>query len=119
MKVSIGNTDIKVKLCVTREAITKGMQGQRFDEDFQGMYFLMPDKREQSFWMFDCIIPLDIIFIDKDQITEIHENCPPCDDELECKSYKGFGDKVLELPSGKSKELGIKKGDTVSFSLFN
>ena len=118
MKVTIGNTDIKVKLAVTSDAITKGMQGQRFDEDFNGMFFLMPMKGEQSFWMYDCIIPLDIIFINGDNITEIHSDCPPCTEELECERYRGYGDKVLELPAGMSEELGIKKGDIVSFSLF-
>ena len=118
MKVNIGNNEIKVKLCVTPDSIQKGMQGQRFNDDFQGMFFLMPQKGEQSFWMFDCIIPLDIIMIDGKEITTIHENCPICKEELECESYRGFGDKVLELPAGMSKQLGIKKGDKISFSLF-
>ena len=34
------------------------------------------------------------------------------------ESYTGYGDKVLELPAGMTKQLDIKKGDTVSFSLF-
>jgi len=119
MKVTIGNTDIKVKLVVTPEAVRNGMQKKRFDEDYQGMFFLMPSKQEQSFWMFDCIIPLDIIFIDGDTITTIHSDCPPCENELECESYRGFGDKVLEITGGSSEQLGIKKGDKVSFSLFN
>ncbi len=118
MTITIGENKISVKLCVTKEAITKGMQGQRFNEDFQGMYFLMPTKGEQSFWMYDCVIPLDIIFINNDEVDTIHENCPICTDEMECESYKGYGDKVLELPAGMSKQLDIKKGDIVSFSLF-
>jgi len=118
MTITIGENKISVKLCVTKESIIKGMQGQRFNEDFQGMYFLMPTKGEQSFWMYDCIIPLDIIFINNDEVDTIHENCPVCTDELECESYTGYGDKVLELPAGMSKQLDIKKGDIVSFSLF-
>jgi uncharacterized membrane protein (UPF0127 family) len=118
MKVTIGNNIIKVKLCVTSDSIKKGMQGKRFNEDFDGMYFLMPSKGEQSFWMYDCIIPLDIIMVDGDTIDTIHENCPICDNEMECDSYTGYGDKVLELPSGMSKQMGIKKGDIVSFSMF-
>jgi len=56
--------------------------------------------------------------IDGKEITTIHENCPICKEELECESYRGFGDKVLELPAGMSKQMGIKKGDKISFSLF-
>ena len=46
--------------------------------------------------MYDCIIPLDIIMVDGDTIDTIHENCPICDNEMECNSYTGYGDKVLE-----------------------
>lgn len=118
MTISIGNTELPVKLAVTPHSIKTGMQGKRFTDEFQGMLFLMPNKKEQSFWMYDCIIPLDIIMIDGKTITTIHENCPPCDNELECISYEGYGDKVLEIPAGMSNELNIKKGDIVSFSLF-
>jgi uncharacterized membrane protein (UPF0127 family) len=82
------------------------------------MFFLLPHKGEQSFWMMNCIIPLDIIMIDGSTITEVHSNCEPCDDEYECKSYKGYGNRVLEIAGGTAEKLGIKKGDQVSFSLF-
>jgi len=118
MKVIIDNNTIKVKLCVTTDSIKKGMQGKTFNDEFGGMYFLMPSKGEQSFWMYDCIIPLDIIFINGDEVDTIHENCPICEIETECDNYNGYGDKVLELPAGMSKQMGIKKGDIVSFSLF-
>lgn len=92
--------------------------GKRFNEEFNGMFFVLPYKGEQSFWMMNCIIPLDIIMIDGDIITTINSNCTPCSDEDECKSYRGYGDKVLEIAGGTADELGIKKGDKISFSLF-
>jgi len=38
------------------------MMNKKFDNDFDGMLFLMDDD-SHSFWMKNCIIPLDIIFI--------------------------------------------------------
>jgi len=117
MKVIIENNIFKVKLCTTSKSIQEGMMGKNFDDTFNGMLFFLP-KGEQSFWMYNCIIPLDIIMIDGNEITEIHHNCQPCEMMNDCDSYKGFGDCVLEIPGGYCKENGIKKGDNVSFSIY-
>ena len=117
MKVIIENNIFKVKLCTTSKSIQEGMMGKNFDDTFNGMLFFLP-KGEQSFWMYNCIIPLDIIMIDGNKITEIHHNCQPCEMMNDCDSYKGFGDCVLEIPGGYCKENRIKKGDNVSFSLY-
>ena len=74
MKVIIENNILKVKVCSTQKSIINGMMGKRFDESFDGMLFFMPERTEQSFWMYNCIIPLDIIFIDGTTITKIHSN---------------------------------------------
>jgi uncharacterized membrane protein (UPF0127 family) len=118
MNVTIGDNTFKVKLCTTQKSIYEGMMGKNFNESFNGMLFMMPEKTEQSFWMYDCIIPLDIIMIDGNEISEIHHNCQPCDDEYKCKSYKGYGERVLEVAGGSCSSMGIKKGDHVSFNLF-
>lgn len=117
MNVTIGDNIFKVKLCTTQSSISKGMMGKTFNDSFNGMFFMMPESGEQSFWMYNCLIPLDIIMIDNGTISDIHNNCQPCDDKESCKSYKGYGSEVLEVAGGTCKNLGIKKGDYVSFSL--
>jgi len=117
MKLIVNDNIFKVKLALSPESIKKGMMHQTFDDSFNGMYFVMPEKDKQCFWMKNCVIPLDIIMLDNNTITEIHENCPPCESD-DCTSYCGFGNRVVELPGGTCSELGIKKGDNVSFSLF-
>jgi uncharacterized membrane protein (UPF0127 family) len=118
MNVTIGDNTFKVKLCTTQKSISEGMMGKNFNETFNGMLFMMPSKTEQSFWMYNCIIPLDIIMIDGDTINTINYNCEPCTNNNSCELYKGFGDKVLEIAGGTCERLGIKKGDRVSFNLF-
>ena len=86
------------------------MMGKRF-EDFNGMLFLMGDGKH-CFWMKNCIINLDIIFIDNNKITKIHHDCKPCKTE-DCDNYCGIGDMILEIPGGYCKELDIKEGDIV------
>ena len=91
------------------------MMGKSFNRNFDSMLFMMGKETNQSFWMYKCIIPMNIIMINSDNIiTEIHSDCQPCEDMYNCESYRGFGDKVLELSGGTCEINGIKKGDFVS-----
>lgn len=117
MKVIIDDNIFKVKLCASPSSISKGMMNKKFDENFNGMLFMMPESTEQSFWMYNCITPLDIIMIDNGSISEVHNNCQPCGNKEHCESYRGYGSEVLEVEGGTCERLGIKKGDRVSFSL--
>jgi uncharacterized membrane protein (UPF0127 family) len=67
---------------------------------------------EHSFWMKNCEQFLDIIFIQNNKITTIHENCPPCRED-NCKSYSGIGDMVLEIEGNSVSKNDIKVGDLV------
>ncbi len=113
MKISVNNNKFIVKTMVTSKDKSNGMMKKRFTSDNQGMLFIM-DKHEHYFWMKDCIIPLDIIFIDGDTITKIHHNCEPCKSE-DCPNYKGFGDLILEINGGLCNKLKIKEGDKIKF----
>ena len=62
--------------------------------------------------MKNTLIPLDIIFLREGVIQSISASVPPCKCDP-CPSYGPFVeiDQVLELDSGRAKELGLKKGD--------
>jgi uncharacterized membrane protein (UPF0127 family) len=118
VKILVNDNVFNCKVAANSESIQKGMMGKKFDSNFDGMLFMMPDKKNQTFWMYDCLIPLDIIMIDGNVITKINHNCPPCDDQENCEMFEGFGNIVLELDGGSCKELGIKEGDRIKTSLF-
>lgn len=90
------------------------MMGKKFDGNFDGLLFFM-NLGNHSFWMKNCIVPLDIIFIEDGEVQTIHHNCPPCKG-TPCESYKGFGDLVLELPGGTCKKYDIKEGSLIELS---
>ena len=117
MLVNINGNPFEVKLAVSPSSISQGMKGKRFDDSYGGLLFLMPKNDTHSFWMKDCLIPLDILFIDNDTITNLHSNCEPCTDE-NCRRYLGNGSYVLEVPGGTCDRLGIQKGDTVEMNLY-
>lgn len=70
--------------------------------------------REASFWMKDTPSPLDIVFIRADgTIARIAENTTPFSE-----TPIGSGEPVaavLELRGGRTTELGIAEGDTVTW----
>jgi uncharacterized membrane protein (UPF0127 family) len=110
MKVAINNNLFDVKSVLTSKDIQNGMMGKKFD-GFDGMLFFMKN-RPHSFWMKNCIIHLDIIFIGNNKIVNIHHNCKPCLNG-DCDNFEGSGDLVLELPGGTCKNYDIKEGDTI------
>ena len=113
MEVIINDNIFKVKPLLTPKDIQRGMMFRKFDGDFDGMLFFM-DEGPQSFWMKNCVIPLDIIIIRNNVIVNIHHDCPPCHGN-ECPSYGGNGNIVLELEGGTCDYLGIEAGDTVEY----
>jgi uncharacterized membrane protein (UPF0127 family) len=62
--VQINGTTWRVEVAQTRATRTKGMGGRRELADGTGMVFLFRSERPRSFWMKDCLIPLDIAFLD-------------------------------------------------------
>ena len=113
MKVKINNNLFDVKTLLTSKDAQKGMMGKKFD-GYDGMLFFM-DKGPQSFWMKNCLVSLDMVFIDNGVIHNIQHHCKPCKTE-DCPGYEGYGDMVLELPGGTCEKYDIKKGDEVKFS---
>lgn len=117
MKLLINDNLFRCKVCNTPESITKGMMKRKFD-GFDCMVFLMPEKKNQEFWMYDCLIPLDIVMVNDNIIETVNSNCPPCKDSSSCEYYNGFGNVVLEFEGGTCKDLGINVGDSIKLSMY-
>jgi uncharacterized membrane protein (UPF0127 family) len=114
MTITINDNIFKCKVCVSPQSIQEGMKNKNFNMSFNGMFFMMPNRGRQNFWMYECIVPLDIIMIDNNIITKIHHDCMPCGIEDACEEYSGFGDQVLEVAGGTCRELGINQGDQIN-----
>jgi uncharacterized protein len=114
MFLTINNNIFDVKCLITEKDISEGMMGKKFNGDFDGLLFFM-NLGNHSFWMKNCIVPLDIIYIEDNEVQVIHHDCPPCKEDP-CEGYKGFGDLVLELPGGTCEKYNIKEGDQIRLS---
>ena len=117
-KIQIGDYIFNAKMVSTPEDVQNGMMHSHFDRHFNAMFFMLSENKMQSFWMKNCIIPLDMIFVDKNmKITTIQHSCMPCNNQLNdyyvCPSYNGFGNFVIEVEGGTCKRLNIMENQEI------
>jgi hypothetical protein len=111
MNAILNNQQIPLEIMDTPQAKTTGMMGRGNLDG--GMLFPFNSIGERSFWMKNCNIPLDILFIVNGKINNIHKDCQPCMG-LDCKNYEGIADSVLELPGGYCDKNNILVGDELT-----
>ena len=82
-----------------------------------GMIFLFNRAEPRSFWMKNVKIPLDIIFIRKQKIINIHKNVP-VDRENKGLLYKSAfkSDSAIEVNGGFCDRYNVKPGDLIYLS---
>ncbi len=120
--VELNGHIIEMELAVTPEQRERGLMGREKLAEDEGMLFVMPDEdpfpTELGFWMKDCLIPIDLIFISRDGfIDSIHEMQPPepgtPDDELPVYYSNGPVQFAIELRGGLAAEIGLNVGDMI------
>ena len=75
-----------------------------------GIVFAFETEDYRSFWMKNTLLPLDIIFVNKNgKINTIHTNTTPLDQSLRYPS-KAPSKYVLEFRSGFSEQYSLKEG---------
>ncbi len=108
---------ITVEIADTAEEQMIGLMYRESLAEKRGMLFIFPDEKERVFWMKNTLIPLDMIFIDKDgTIVDIKENVQPCTADP-CGKYPSFAPAlyVLEVNAGFVQSNGIQIGNIFSF----
>jgi uncharacterized membrane protein (UPF0127 family) len=111
--IRVGEKTYKAEYLSTPDEIQKGMMGR---DTLDGCMVFKMGLGHHSFWMKNCLIPLDIVFVNKNKISRIHHNCPPADPHsLNPPRYTGIGDHVIEFPGRTCSNMKI--GDKVNLYL--
>ncbi|MDJ0675353.1 MAG: DUF192 domain-containing protein [Calothrix sp. MO_167.B42] len=110
---------IKLEVARTPEQQAMGLMYRPALPDDRGMLFQFPSPQPVSFWMFNVRVPLDMVFIYKDEVKAIAAAVPPCK-KAPCPTYGPSTpiDRVIELRSGRAAELGLKVEDKVKIDFF-
>jgi uncharacterized membrane protein (UPF0127 family) len=112
--------EITAELVRSRDEQGQGMMFRRRLRADEGMLFPFEEMAPRGFWMFQTLIPLDIIWLnDNKRIVEISERTPPCSssDAAQCPTYGGMAHSiyVLELASGQASAHGLTTGSELQF----
>jgi len=111
---SIANPIIKIDIEIADNDYERqlGLMNRQSMEEMQGMLFIFPAERYQSFWMVNTLFSLDMIFISSSkEIVTIHKNTTPLSEQ----SYPSSAPAqyVLEVNAGFCEMHNIKLGDKV------
>lgn len=118
IKMKIGNSNYNIELSTTIAQKTKGLSGRDSLCKNCGMIFTFGFETNLPFWMKDTLIPLDMIWLDKNgkivdiqtaseiNSTKIYQNQTPA-------QY------VLELNANDSQKINLKIGDIIDLSKLN
>ncbi len=112
---SLANQTIDLEVTRTAEQQSKGLMYRDRLPDNRGMLFPFDPPTSVSFWMKNCAVPLDMVFIYKKRIVAIAPSAPPCTQDP-CPTYPNKSvlvDQVIELRENWAAEKGLKVGDRV------
>lgn len=124
-KITIAGTTYSLELALDDDARTKGMGGRTTLAPDAGMLFIFPDSQRRSFWMRDCTLDLDIIFVDPlGFVTAVHHmpaEPPRRPGETESaylarlKNYPSVSPAqfAIEVRGGELKKLNVKPNDKI------
>lgn len=113
--VKLNNQEFIVELAESDESRAMGLMYRKEMADDEGMLFIFPNEYPRAFWMKNTLIPLDILYFDKNKkLVSMSLNTPPCKNTTtRCPNYpSGKAAKyVLEINAGLSEMHQFKKGD--------
>jgi uncharacterized membrane protein (UPF0127 family) len=106
---------ISVEVATTPRQQQMGLMFRETLPANEGMIFLFAVPRENSFWMRDTLIPLDLLFIDSNwTVVGVVENAKPMTDDP--REVATPSQSVLEVNAGFVKKHGLGVGTKVKFT---
>lgn len=130
--VKISGKWFTLETAITNEKQKLGLGFRDFIDDDGGMIFINDTDEARRFWMIDCLIDMDIIYVDKSGyiVSCYTMKAVPLQQPDETRlqyearvnrdaSYPSLGKAryIIELKAGKNKELDLKRGNKLDLDL--
>ncbi len=109
---------VDVDIVDTEEERTQGLMYRESLGAFSGMLFIFDEEADNSFWMKNTKISLDLIFFNQEKvIIDIIENAQPCTEGHICPSLRPQFEYMycLEVNAGFVEENRIDVGDSIEW----
>ena len=124
-RVQIAGRTFELEVAATEGDRQRGLSRRATIPDGTGMLFVFPDSRILSFWMIDCLLDIDVAYLDRaGKVVGVHTmkaEAPQAAGEsrdaykARLKHYPSEDDAMyaIELPAGTFEKLGVRSGSTV------
>ena len=128
-QIIIAEETFKLEVAADDKTRAKGLMGRKSIDEHGGMIFIYKRARPQSFWMKNCLIDIDILYLDsRGRIVSMHKmkKEPPrgqhetaFDYERRLKRYPSGrpAQFIIELKPSSIDRLKLKVGQTIELDL--
>ena len=128
-QIVIAEETFKLEVAADVKTRAKGLMGREKIDEHGGMIFIYKRAQPQSFWMKNCLIDIDIVYLDsRGRIVSMHkmkkerlrgENETAFDYERRLKRYPSgrSSQYIIELKPGSIDRLKLKPGQTIELDL--
>lgn len=110
---------IRVETMTDEMELLRGMMFRKSLAPDRGMLFVYPRPNRYQTFMYQVLIPLDIVWMDSDhRIVGLDENALPCKTQAsKCVRYGGHDLELyaLEIGGGMAKKYGLEVGQTIQW----
>ena len=118
MPLQIDGRHFRLELAADPDSRYQGLSGRANIPDDQGMLFVFPHARKRQFVMRDCLVPIDIIFLDPaGRVLAMHEMQvePKGTPESQLRRYGSRypAQFAIELAGGTLDELELTQGQKI------
>jgi hypothetical protein len=114
-----GGQVIRAEIMISNFDLTRGLMFRTSLAPDHGMLFVHAEAGNYQHWMYQVLIPLDIIWLDSNRdIVEMAENAQPCKTQAsKCAQYGGkqISAYVLEIGGGMARKYGLSVGQRVQW----
>ena len=127
--VVIAGELFRLELAADARTRARGLGGRDKVTDDGGMLFVFPDTRNRSFWMKDCLVDIDVMFLDsRGRIVAVHrmKTEPPQGPKESILAYEGrlklYASTrptriAIELKTGSIDRLKLDTGQLIKLDL--
>ncbi len=127
--VTINGVTYNLELAADNPTRMKGLGGRSHIDEHGGMLFVFRVPNRLNFVMRDCLVPIDIIFVDGTGLVTATYTMPPeapqgetetdllYENRLKRYSSKFTAQFAIELQAGQIEKIGVKPGDKINLDI--
>ena len=114
-----GGQVLHVEMEISNFELLRGLMYRTSLAPDRGMLFVYPKPDHYQSWMYQTLIPLDIIWMDSNRrIVALDENAQPCKTQAsKCPKYGGkqISAFALEIGAGMARKFGLQLGQIIQW----